>query len=140
MRTNPETRDLSAVREDYLRAIFLLGDGATVTNIANKLKLSKSTVSERLKDLATDSLVIAPPYSKVTLTTSGTKLAEKLTYKHRIIEVFLHETLGMSKDDLHDEAERLEHALSDEVAKRLGDFLKSPTHDPHGSKIPSYKL
>jgi DtxR family Mn-dependent transcriptional regulator len=137
MRTNPDAWDISAVREDYLRAIFLLGDDATVTNIADKLQLSKSTVSERLKDLAADSLVIAPPYSKVTLTKAGTKLAEILTYKHRIIEVFLYETLGMPKDSLHEEAERLEHALSDEVAKKLGDFLKSPTHDPHGSKIPS---
>lgn len=137
MRTNPNTRDLSAVREDYLRAIFLLGDEATVTNIASKLQLSKSTVSERLKDLATDSLVIAPPYGKVTLTATGTKLAEKLTYKHRLLEVFLYQTLKMPKDSVHDEAERLEHALSDEVANRLGDFLKSPTHDPHGSKIPS---
>ncbi|MFT7644960.1 MAG: DtxR family Mn-dependent transcriptional regulator [Candidatus Paceibacteria bacterium] len=140
MRTNLSIQEPSAKQEDYLRAIYLLNSydcNATVTNIADKLQLSKSTVSERLKDLSSAKLVIAPLYGKVTLTKEGTKLGQKLTHKHRLIEVFLHETLGMPKSAVHDEAEILEHALSDEVAKRLSTFLKKPTHDPHGSKIPS---
>lgn len=139
MRTNDSTSGPSAKQEDYLRAIYLLNGhaSASVTTIADKLELSKSTVSERLKDLASAELVIAPPYGKITLTQAGAKLGQKLTHKHRIIEVFLHETLGMPKDLVHDEAEILEHAISDDVAKRLSAFLKKPTHDPHGSEIPS---
>lgn len=132
--------DLSITKEDYLRAVYILGQDdqeVTVTNLAKKLQLRKSTVSERLKDLASEGLVIAPPYKKITLTASGTQLGKKLTHKHRLIEVFLHETLGMPKELVHKEAEQLEHALSDEVARRLRKFLDQPTHDPHGSKIPS---
>jgi DtxR family transcriptional regulator, Mn-dependent transcriptional regulator len=123
-----------------LRAIFLLSSnehGTTVTALAHKLQLSKSTVSERLKDLASDGLVVAPPYGKVTLSPAGAKLGKKLTFKHRLVEVFLYQTLGMPKEAVHEEAEQLEHALSDEVAKRLHAFLNNPTHDPHGSKIPT---
>lgn len=139
MRTNSDIPIPSAKQEDYLRAIYLLNNhnGASVTTIADKLKLSKSTVSERLKDMSNAKLVIAPPYGKVTLTKEGSRLGQKLTHKHRLIEVFLHETLGMPKNSVHNEAEILEHALSDEVAVRLSRFLKKPTHDPHGSKIPS---
>jgi DtxR family Mn-dependent transcriptional regulator len=108
-----------------------------VTNIAKKLNLRKSTVSEGLKDLVTAKLVIAPLYSKVTLTASGKKFGDKITFKHRLIEVFLYETLGMPIDSVHAEAEILEHAVSDEVADRLSHFLHRPTPDPHGSKIPS---
>ncbi len=139
MRTNPSKPELSATQEDYLRAIYLLSEiegAASVTDIADKLKLSKSTVSERLKELSAAKLVHAPPYGKVSLTKNGKNLGEKLTFKHRLLEVFLHETLKVPKADVHDEAEQLEHALSDNVAERLAKFLDSPTHDPHGSKIP----
>lgn len=138
MRTKSSKHVLSATQEDYIRAIYLLNqeeDNATVTNLANKLNLSKSTVSERLKSLSAAKLAVAPLYGKVQLTPEGKKLGEKLTYKHRLLEVFLYETLKMPKDKIHDEAEILEHALSDEVTKRLAKFLDSPTHDPHGSKI-----
>ena len=140
MRTNHSVRDLSDTQENYLRAIFLLsgdGHGTTVTKLADKLQLNKSSVSERLKNLASDGLVVAPLYGKITLTPAGVKLGEKLTHKHRLIEVFLHQTLGMPIEAVHKEAEQLEHALSDEVAKRLHAFLKHPTHDPHGSEIPN---
>lgn len=140
MRTNPSMQKLSVAKEDYIRAIYLLNNqysGATVTDIAKKLNLRKSTVSESLKDLATVGLVLAPPYGKVTLTDAGKKFGDKITFKHRLIEVFLYETLGMPLDSVHAEAEILEHALSDEVANRLSHFLNRPTHDPHGSKIPT---
>jgi len=141
MRTNSSVQKLSTSKEDYIRAIYLLNShqaDATVTNIAKKLNLRKSTVSEGLKDLVTAKLVIAPLYGKVTLTATGKKFGEKITFKHRLIEVFLYETLGMSKDSVHAEAEILEHAISDEVAKKLSNFLNQPTHDPHGSEIPPY--
>ena len=139
MRTKlPIVAAISSTKEDYIRAIYILSQsesGAGVTGIAKRLKLSKSTVSERIKELVRDGLVVAAPYSAVALTPKGAKVGKKLTYKHRLIEVFLHETLKIPKDKVHAEAERLEHAFSDETIKRLDAFLKHPTHDPHGSPI-----
>ena len=129
---------ITSTKEDYIRAIYILNksdSGAGVTSIAKRLKLSKSTVSERIKELVRDGLVVAAPYAAVELTPKGATVGKKLTYKHRLIEVFLHETLKMPKDKVHVEAERLEHAFSDETIKRLDAFLKHPTHDPHGSPI-----
>ncbi|HMO77584.1 MAG TPA: metal-dependent transcriptional regulator [Candidatus Paceibacterota bacterium] len=133
---------ITATKEDYIRAIYILSqspEGVGVTGIASKLKLSKSTVSERLKELVRDGLVVADPYAAVTLTEKGLDIGIKLTYKHRIIEVFLHQTLKMKKDLVHSEAERLEHACSDEVIQRLAKFLHDPESDPHGSAIPEIK-
>lgn len=133
---------ITATKEDYVRAIYILSQspkGTGVTQIASKLKLSKSTVSERLKELVRDGLVVADPYATVTLTKKGMDIATKLTYKHRLIEVFLYKTLKMNKDLIHAEAERLEHACSDEVIKRLAKFLHNPKNDPHGSVIPKIK-
>lgn len=137
MRTARLKQPLSATREDYIRAIYLLSQSAPVgvTQVAERLRLSKSTVSERMKDLVEDGFVIADPYSAISLTAEGLKVAETLTYKHRIIEVFLHKTLGLSKELVHAEAEQLEHACSDDVIKRLAKFLDYPTEDPHGTKI-----
>lgn len=138
MRTFRPSAPLSATKEDYLRAIYLLGQHAPVgvTEVAKRLQLSKSTVSERIKDLVKDGLVEASPYSSIGLTSAGTLAAEILTYKHRLIEVFLHQTLGMPKSHVHAEAERLEHAISDVVIKKLAIFLDHPTTDPHGTLIP----
>jgi DtxR family transcriptional regulator, Mn-dependent transcriptional regulator len=130
---------VSAPREDYVRAIYLLEEAhgpVAVTKLAGKLGLNKSTVSERVKDLAAVGLVVAQAYSRITLTPAGRSLAEKLTYKHRIIEVFLSRILKMPKTQIHDEAERLEHAFGDEAIKRLADFLDHPECDPHGTAIP----
>lgn len=138
MRTSrPSSNKLSATREDYLRAIYLIGLKAPVgvTQVSERLHLSKSTVSERVKDLVKDGLVEAAPYGLVSLTAAGKQAAEVLTYKHRIIEVFLHQTLGVPAAAVHSEAERLEHAISDDVIKRLAKFLNYPTTDPHGTPI-----
>ncbi len=132
------TSPITSTKEDYVRAIYILQKSTKdtgVTNIAERLKLSKSTVSERVKELVRDGLATAAPYAQVELTAKGIGIGKKLTYKHRLIEVFLHETLKMPKDQVHAEAERLEHAFSDEAIKRLDEFLKHPTHDPHGSPI-----
>ena len=130
---------ITATKEDYIRAIYILDaqqEGVGVTDIANRLGLSKSTVSERVKELVTKKLLQSEPYGKVTLTREGGVLGKKLTHKHRVIEVFLHDTLRIPKDKIHAEAERLEHACSDEVIQRLAAFLGNPTNDPHGSAIP----
>ncbi|KXJ98166.1 MAG: Iron-dependent repressor IdeR [Parcubacteria bacterium OLB19] len=143
MRTlRSKTVAVSATKEDYVRAIYLLQNspkGATVTDIALRLGLRKSTVSERIKELVKDGLVTADPYADISLTKEGVFLGEKMTYKHRIIEVFLNDVLKVPKNKIHEEAERLEHAVSDDVIKRLAKFLEHPTSDPHGSDIPKIK-
>lgn len=142
MRTLVGQKKITATKEDYIRAIYILSqsnEGVGVTHIAKKLKLSKSTVSERIKDLVKDGLVLADPYAAVSLTDKGFCIGAKLTYKHRVIEVFLHQTLKMDKKFVHAEAEKLEHAFSDEVIKRLSKFLHNPKNDPHGSAIPKIK-
>lgn len=83
-----------------------------------------------------DGLTLSRPYSSVSLTKQGLALGKKMTYKHRLIEVFLHQTLRVPKNQIHAEAERLEHAFSDDAIERLDAFLKHPTHDPHGSPLP----
>jgi DtxR family transcriptional regulator, Mn-dependent transcriptional regulator len=139
MRTSPAaTRPISPVREDYIRAIYLLtetGEEPGIVQIAKRLHLSKSTVSERIKELTRDGLTSSEPYSSVSLTQEGHRLGKHLTYKHRLIEVFLHQTLKLPKELVHVEAERLEHAFSETAVEHLATFLKHPTHDPHGSPI-----
>lgn len=130
---------ISPAREDYVRAIYLLqeqGEDPGIMQIAKRLNLSKSTVSERIKELTHDGLTISKPYSSISLTKEGLALGKKMTYKHRLIEVFLHQTLKLPKNKIHEEAERLEHAFSDEAIRLLDIFLKHPTHDPHGSPLP----
>jgi len=110
-----------------------------VTALVKKLGLSKSTVSERVSTLKRDGLVATEPYAAIRLTDKGRGLGLNLTRRHRILEVFLHDTLKMPLAQIHDEAERLEHACSDKVINRLDAFLQYPTHDPHGSKIPTQR-
>lgn len=128
---------INATREDYIRAIYLLSQDSPVgvTDIAARLNLSKSTVSERVRALANDGMVASELYGGVSLTPAGLQIGTILTYKHRILEVFLNQTLGIHEDDVHAEAEKLEHAISDEVAKKLAKFLKYPNQDPHGTPI-----
>ena len=133
---------ISATKEDYIRAIYILSESdkdTGVTHIAKRLDLSKSTVSERMKELVKDGLVVANPYAQVELTKKGMSIGERMTFKHRIIEVFLNDVLNMPKNKVHEEAEKLEHAFSDEVIRRLAKFLKNPTSDPHGTPIPKIK-
>ncbi len=133
---------ISDTKEDYIRAIYILQEdtgSAGVTQIAEKLRLSKSTVSERLKDLVLDGLVNAEPYAEVKLTEDGLDVGKKLTYKHRIIEVFLNTVLEIPKARVHKEAHLLEHACSDEVIQKLAKFLHNPKTDPHGTPIPEVK-
>ena len=131
---------LSYTKEDYLRTMYrLLEDGEheiRAVDIAKHLKLSKSTVSERLQELAAQKLVISPKYGAITLTKKGSAIAQNLTRKHRLIEVFLIDVLHMKPSEVHEEAHALEHALSDKVAAKLEALLGSPRNDPHGKRIP----
>ena len=134
------TKPLSATREDYLRAIHRLQEKnaglASTTETAKYLHLSKSTVSERLKELRSAGLIVPDKYSSIKLTVRGRKIAQSLTFKHRILEVFLHSKLKIPRSQIHTEANRLEHGMSDAVAKKLHQFLGNPKHDPHGMNIP----
>jgi DtxR family transcriptional regulator, Mn-dependent transcriptional regulator len=139
MRTIPTPpRGTTPTQEDYIRAIYLLqeaGEDTGVVSIAKRLGLSKSTVSERIKELTESGLTKSAHYSTISLTKEGEKLGKKMTYKHRLIEVFLHQTLKLPTNKVHAEAERLEHAFSDEAIEHLAAFLKHPKTDPHGSPI-----
>lgn len=127
-------------REDYLRAIFCLNEQGAETiksiNIVQFLKVSKPAVSEMLKKLKKQGYVEMTPYSKIALTRKGLEVAKKITYKHRVMEVFLKEILEFKGNKLHEEAHKLEHSMSDEVAKRMANLLKDPNLCPCGHKIP----
>lgn len=128
-------------REDYLRAIyhFLEEEGekeVKSVDLASYLEISKPSVAEMLDNLAEEGLVDKEKYSGVTLTRTGRGEAKKITFKHRIIEVFLLKFLTIDKKSLHKEAHRLEHAFSDEVVRKLSIALKNPKKCPHGSLIP----
>lgn len=114
-------------------------ESVKMTDLAAMLGLSKSTVSERVDELEEQGLIHHAPYSPITFTKKGYEIARALTHKHRIIEVFLHDVLKIPADQIHEEAHRLEHAMSDKVITKLGDFLGNPTVDSHGSPIPSLK-
>ncbi len=130
-------RTLTQTQEDYLRAIYSLGQDKRVkpVEVARYLKLAKQTVTERLQDLAKNGFVQYKRYGSAALTTRGKKIAQHLTYKHRVIESFLYTLLKQPKDKIHDEAHRLEHAFSDTSIKALHQLLGKPKFDPHGSAI-----
>lgn len=133
---------ITPTREDYIRAIAHLADAqgmAQVVEIAGYLKLSKSTVSERLYELAVAGLVIHERYAGVILSRKGRSMAEKLTERHRLIEVFLHRTLHVPKQSIHHEADRLEHGFSEATIERLRAFLDNPKYCPHGQSIAGVK-
>ena len=126
-------------REDYLRAIYCVGeknDGLIQSvDIVNYLSVSKPAVSEMLKKLVTQKYVKMKPYSNISFTAKGLRGAEKLTYKHRISEAFLKNVLGVKEKDLHKEAHKLEHVLSDKVVEKMSKYLNDPKVCPCGHKI-----
>ncbi|WP_297083068.1 metal-dependent transcriptional regulator [uncultured Demequina sp.] len=127
--------------QDYLKAVWNAGewsdDPVTVSALANRLGLSPSSVSELVRKLADRGLVTHAKYGSVELTDAGRAIALTTVRKHRLIETFLVEYLGYGWDQVHDEAEVLEHAVSEEFVERLAAKLGNPTHDPHGDPIPS---
>jgi DtxR family Mn-dependent transcriptional regulator len=131
--------------QDYAKAIYALqerasGDPVTTTALADRLGVTAGSVSAMLKKLDAAGLVTHEPYRGVTLTADGRRVALEVIRHHRLIELFLAEVLDMPWDRVHDEAEVLEHVLSEELEDRIAAKLGHPTEDPHGDPIPTAEL
>lgn len=130
---------ISQTIEDYLKTIYLLGQTAEVTTsaIALKLKVSAPSVTGMVKKLADMKLLRYTRYQGVELTAAGEKIALEVIRHHRLLELYLKEALGYSWDMVHDEAEKLEHVISEEFEDRIAEALGWPETDPHGHPIPT---
>jgi DtxR family transcriptional regulator, Mn-dependent transcriptional regulator len=134
------TRELSRSEEDYLKAIYGLsesGDPASTSAIATVLDIQPASVTGMVKRMAESGLLEHVPYKGVRLTDRGVREALRVLRRHRILETYLCERLGFSWDDVHAEAERLEHAASDRLIERMAAALEFPSYDPHGAPIPT---
>jgi len=139
----PARNDLGDAVQDYLKEIHKLQekDGrATTSALAEAIEVSPPSASGMIKKLAALGLVEHTPYRGVTLTDAGEMVALEMIRHHRLIEQYLAETLGLPIHQLHDEADRLEHALSEDLEARIDAVLGHPTHDPHGDPIPDPEL
>lgn len=131
---------ISPTVEDYLKAIFKLQkshEKVSTSAIAERLKLSNATVTSMIKKLAKQRFVKHVSYHGVVLTEAGEKIAVKVIRRHRLVELFLKEILLLDWDKVHDEAERLEHYISDEILDSIDRVLGYPKTDPHGDPIPT---
>jgi len=133
---------LTQAIQDYLKVIYKLrregeGEGATTTAIADRLGVSAASVTNMVKKLTRLRLVEHTPYRDVILTPGGEKVALEVIRHHRLLELYLSEVLGVSLDKVDEEAERLEHVLSEELEEKIAQTLGDPKHDPHGDPIPS---
>ena len=130
--------------EDYAKAIYALsrrGGGVVSTNaLAERLGVTPASASAMVKKLAERGLAAHAPYKGVELTEAGERDALEVLRHHRLLELYLSEHLGVPWDRVHDEAEALEHVLSEDLEARIADKLGHPTHDPHGDPIPSAEL
>lgn len=136
----PEAPAITPAMEDYLKRIYRLqGDGTEVATqqLADELGYSGPSVTNMIKRLHELRLVEHTPYHGVRLTPAGERVALEVVRHHRLLELYLAETLGYAWDQVHAEAERLEHHVSDELEARMDSALGYPTHDPHGDPIPS---
>ncbi len=129
--------------EDYLRTMYQLYEeekdktkGIKSIDIAKNLKISKPSVSEMVRKLAERGFVKSNPYSNIFFTKKGLKESQRVMHNHRVIEVFLKNILNYGLNQVHEEANHLEHAFSDESIKRLDIFLSNPKKSPHGKLIP----
>jgi DtxR family Mn-dependent transcriptional regulator len=125
--------------QDYLLAIYRLqatGPSASTTALAARLGVAPASVSGMVRKLDREGLVEHKPYQGVVLTKAGEREALRVLRRHRLWEVFLSQTLGLPWDEVHHEADRLEHATSDKIADLLAAFLDEPREDPHGQRIP----
>jgi DtxR family Mn-dependent transcriptional regulator len=137
--------NLTHVIEDYLKTIYDLSAGsgrATTNQIAERLGVTPASVTNMLQKLAATQppLVEYRKHRGVLLTPDGEKVALEIVRHHRLIEMFLHQTLGFSWDEVHDEADRLEHVISEVLEERIAVSLGNPIHDPHGDPIPTRDL
>lgn len=126
--------------EDYLKVIYKLqtaDDKVTTQAIAEELNVQSPSVTNMVKRLAELNLLEHTPYRGVALTASGEKAALEVLRHHRLLELYLAEALGYSWDEVHEEADRLEHSISEEFEARIDRMLGYPTTDPHGDPIPT---
>ena len=135
--------ELSAAIQDYLKEIYKIqasGEKPTTTAIAKRMGVAPSSATSMLKKLAALGLAEHAPYRGIELSSAGTKIALEVIRHHRLLEQYLAETLGLSIDAVHAEADKLEHVLSEELEARIDEKLGYPTHDPHGDPIPDAGL
>ena len=141
--SNPEAgaNDLSTVAQDYLKTIWTAQEWSrekvSTKMLAERIGVSASTASESIRKLADQGLVHHEKYGAVTLTDAGRAAALAMVRRHRLLETFLVNELGYGWDEVHDEAEVLEHAVSDRMLDRMDAKLGFPTRDPHGDPIPA---
>ena len=131
---------LSQALEDYLKVIYVLeadGEKATTTAIAQALDVSNASVTNMLKKLAGMKLIVHESYKGAVLSPAGKKVALEILRHHRLLELYLKEVMGYSWDEVHDEAEKLEHHISEQFEDRIAELLDHPTYDPHGDPIPT---
>jgi DtxR family Mn-dependent transcriptional regulator len=134
---------LSEAQEDYLKQILLIQERqgkAGTQELAERLRVRPASVTEMLGRLAQLGLVDHIRYQGVTLTSSGRRVALEMLRHHRLLETFLVQQLGYSWDQVHEEAERLEHVISERFEMRIAEATGHPTHDPHGDPIPGADL
>lgn len=131
---------LSEAQEDYLKQILLLGGDTTrpvgTRDLATRLGVRPASVTGMVQRLAGLGLVEHRRYKGVRLTAVGRRIALEMVRHHRLLETYLQQALGYTWDEVHEEAERLEHAISERFEARIAEALGHPTHDPHGDPIP----
>lgn len=138
-------KNLTHVIEDYLKAIYDLtsiSGRATTNQIAERMGVTPASVTNMIQKLAvtTPPLVEYRKHRGVVLTDDGEKVALEILRHHRLLEMFLQQTLGYSWDEVHEEADRLEHVISEEFEERIAESLGDPSRDPHGDPIPTRDL
>ncbi len=123
--------------QEYCRAIDKIGGGSAIRSkdLCAALGLSKNTVASTLRKLSGAGFAEMEPYGKVSLTPAGSEIARKMNFRHRVLETFMAEKLGMDPGKVHAEADALEHAASDEMIELLYRFMGRPSTDPHGRPI-----
>ena len=129
----------TANKQDYLRALYILEEEKNELksiDLARYLHISKPSVSEMVQELNKEGFISYKKYSKLKFTSKGRRIAQKLTSKHRLIELFLKNILKVNSINIHQEAHRLEHAFSDDSINKLRKLLGNPKKDPHGKPIP----
>ncbi|HLR77123.1 MAG TPA: metal-dependent transcriptional regulator [Balneolaceae bacterium] len=134
---------LSQSVEDYLKTIYKLEEeeaDTSTSNIAQAMDVSSASATNMVKRLDKMGLVNYESYKGATLTGAGEKIALEVIRHHRLLELYLLEVMGYSWDEVHDEAEKLEHHISEQFEEKIAELLNDPTHDPHGDPIPNKDL
>lgn len=138
-----ELSKLSESQEDYLKNIYKIGesgDAVSTMLLSEELNVKPASVTNMLKKLAEMKLLLHQPYKGVRLTGAGEKIALEILRHHRLLELYLAEVHGYGWEEVHDEAERLEHVISENFEAKIAEMLGHPQHDPHGDPIPTSDL